>query len=613
MAEPATLALELLILVVAAGSLAASGVLATLLLPRRWPTTPRPSVAPESRRAGSEFGLAVVGLTLGFVLGVAVLARLLPVAIGSPMEFDLALGAGAAGGLAVSGWACVVTLLSARSSPDDLSRPDPRPPTRRGWVAATAITAGAGGSGLLTLIGLYLALGGHVPTMIAAPLGAGIVALATRVRGGWGHRGASDSAGEMTEGPSTEELASLSMHRASDLYLAFLFAAVGAALLAFVPSVVRILHPNAVLFPIAALSVVFVAGLVAVIFGGFGSVPVPTHRRIAVVAIGAFASIAALAIVPPYLDGSAGLFASALVGPVAGVAIVLALTSGKAPIVSTGASSLSSIGRASAPVLTLTVALFLAFRFGSGALLGGGGVTDPNLGAYGLGLASVSFVGIFGGLVALDLAGHLTRAIEREADPAIAPVRRANDRALAESLSSDQDFSSASGTAAVVAASLGTLVLLLGALEIVPLELGQSPVALADAVELSAPGLLVALVLGLLLPILGLRLVAGSLPREEGPARPAAASIAIRTVPALGPIGLAIGAPLLVGWALGISGLLGLGVGVALGTLALDASSAGFVLDRASWSSTAPTLILTIVTSVAFAGGLLAAAFTGRI
>ncbi|HXQ48739.1 MAG TPA: hypothetical protein VN842_03040, partial [Thermoplasmata archaeon] len=172
MVEPSTLPLELLVLFLSAGALALSGILAGLLIEPagRRPKPPHPQL--RLRPLLRELVLPPVLATLVATLVLAGLVQAASLRIGSSHDVELALAVGAFGGLAVALFAIGVTILIPRAAterPVDLLT-DRRP--RRGWTASAAISSGAGGAALLTLIGLYVTLDGHVPAMIAAALGA---------------------------------------------------------------------------------------------------------------------------------------------------------------------------------------------------------------------------------------------------------------------------------------------------------------------------------------------------------------------------------------------------------------------------------------------------------
>ncbi|MCI4339990.1 MAG: hypothetical protein L3J73_01805, partial [Thermoplasmata archaeon] len=453
---------------------------------------------------------------------------------------------------------------------------------------------GAGGVGLLTLIALYLELGGHVSSIIAAPLGGAIAALAVRASRATVSEGGNDAPLSPAELARRDTLSVWAMVRGVDLYLSFLFAGVGAELLAFVPSVVRTLHPNSVLFPIVALAAVFVASLGAAAFRAAGDLPVRSVRWVAALALAALSTVALLAVVPPYLDGSSTLLASAITG--AGVASLVLLLGGRS---STQETAVRSAGRSAVPVVGLAFLLLFAFRFGSGAWSEGGGVTDPSLGAYGLGLASVALTGCLAGVILLDLG-------ERFAAPTPVSAAPWTDSAPGATLTE-------SGAALVgLAAVLGSIVFLLGALALVPLEIGSAPSDFVAAANPGAIGLLVGLLLGLLLCVW--TIVSVPIPTQENPAAPATGVWPERYLVALAPIGAGIVAPLCVAWGLGAPGVLGFAIGSTLAVLGLSGLRRFGPTDAARGPEiAAPMLILIIVTTVAFGGAMLAGSFGGHL
>ena len=161
MVAPSTLALELIVLFLSAGSLALSGVLAMALVePRSRRANPTPARSP----AGGLVRELVVPPTLAILVATVLGAGLLDLVhlrLGSPSQIAVSLAVGGLGGLGVTLLALGVTALGPRPASE---RPVELPTDRRssrGWVASGSIFAGAGGAALLSLIALYIAFDGH--------------------------------------------------------------------------------------------------------------------------------------------------------------------------------------------------------------------------------------------------------------------------------------------------------------------------------------------------------------------------------------------------------------------------------------------------------------------
>ena len=587
MVDPTTLPLETTLLALAALSIALAGVLWALLLPprvrRAAPDRPTRRTADDLR---SDLGGFAAVLAVGTIAAAAVVA-VSSVRIGPALAVDEAIFAGAIGGLL----AAAATAALVRLTPDprrDLEiRPNEPRQIRREWMVATAVASAAGGLAVGTLVLLYLAFDGHVPTMIGVALGGGLAALAGRARTG-------GEPGAPLRGTGSVALpVRATMARALDLYSILLCAGVGSALLAYVPSVVRTLHPNAVLFPILALAATLLASVVGATFGAVVASPSRGSSAVATAAIVALSGVALLAVVPSFLDGSATLLASAVCGSVGGGAIFLASGFWR----SATSAPQSGAQRLGLPFVTAMVVL-LAFRFGSGAWIGGS-VTDPSLGAYGLGLASVALAGALGGLLVVDTQRRLHSSAETIMNPA------------ASSPALEVPWASVD-LAGALALVLGSIVLLLAALALIPLEIGVAPVDLVGMTVLSAPGLLVALVIGMALPPGARWLMSERGSKGEVTSR---REILRRGhIPELALVGVAIAAPFGAGWALGTPGLFGLGAGAVLAALASSGARDGPGGTPAAEVDIAPSLVRLVVVAIAvFGGAVLAGSLTGHL
>jgi hypothetical protein len=600
MVAPSTLSLELIVLFLSAGGLALSGVLAIALVEPR-----RAGPDPEARqRAGRSMRRElvvppVVATLLVALIGLGLL-RALPSRLGSAGDGDLALVAGALGGLAVTLLALGVTILSPRL---DVDPTGPRPTgarTRRGWGASASILAGSGGLALLTLVGLYVVLDGREPAMIAAVLGAALAALAGRAS--WRFR--ADAAPVPPEVARRtawiRSMAPVAVAHALDVYLLFLAAATAASVLAFVPSEVRVLQPNAVLFPVAALAAVFVASLVAVLFATGEDAPTGSLRRVAELGPTAFGFVALLALAPPYLPGGLGLFLSGVAGLLAGPAVVLLWSNGRdAPSAPAGAFRFV---RAAIPAFVFGALVVGAYWVANLSWHGSVDLSTSNLGTYGIGIAAVTCAGTLGGLSAIDLGGRLNAALNAAGEARDAPtpdVRR--DR-----------FTSAVRVGGVFAVGLASLVLVSAFVALVPLQAGVAPGSLVTALAGASEGrLLAGVVLGLLLALLVAKMFApgaavgptGPRPGDDRGFRP---QFGRWSVPLL--LGAAL--PLFGGEVLGAVGLVGLAVGALLGTL-WHGFTSELILVGSPDGGPAPTLLPTLALAVATALTFGAALYAG--
>ncbi|MCI4360356.1 MAG: hypothetical protein L3J91_01495, partial [Thermoplasmata archaeon] len=516
--------------------------------------------------------------------------------IASSYEFDLALGFGVAGGWAVTLFALAIARLAPRAPRERPPDVPAGPPSRRGWMAAAALAAGVGGAALLTSVALYLAVGGHVPGMIGAVLGAALAALAARAA----------RVGQPTfvvPDPTiarqvawVRSMAPPTMVRATDLYLLFLFSTVGTALIAYVPSEIRLVQPNAVLFPFAALSVVFVAGLLALPFAVGDDRPSGSLRRVAEIGPAAFGAVGLLALVPPYLPGGRGLFFGCLVGLLGGTVVVLAekLRRPRPGLERTPrrVARVAGVGFWSAAIV-----------LGALSLSNGDGLVAvasaaPTVGLYGLGLASVSVSGLFGGFVALDLGGRFSASLdpwgEAGAIPSVAPV----------------GFPVGVRLGLALAAGLGGAVLVGGFLFLVPLEAGVAPGSLLAVAGITEPRVLLGGAGGV-----ALAFVWWFLDRAGSNARTAhVLPERLGWVATAAPLLLAVVVPMVVGDGLGGAMLVGLLGGAAAGAMGLEAFGAPGAHGesvRSSPSPLLPALALTLLIAVAWGAVLLSRSFSG--
>jgi hypothetical protein len=606
MVQPSTLPLELLVLLLSAGCLALSGVLAIYLIEPRDPTPDPKAERFRFRPLARELLLPPVAAVLVATTLLAGVIDLLPLKIGSAHDVDLALLVGAFGGLAVGLFALGVTFLTPRPAterpiglPSDLR-------SRRGWAASTSIIAGAGSAALLTLVGLYTLLDGREPAMIAAALGAAVAALAARTTGRVVPTDPGSSSSATLRSAWIRSAASLAVPRALDLYLIVLLAATGASVLAFVPSEIRELQPNAVFFPMAALAAVFVASLLAIPFGIGEDAPTGSFRRVSELGPAAFGFIALLAITPPYLPGGLGLFLSGATGLVGGTAIVLLWSAGRASVAASHGTA--RIARALVPPIVLAATVALAYWLATLSLGGSIDLSTPSLGLYGVALASVTMVAPFGGFVALDLGGRLAASLNGagealdEAQPEVKRLR----------------FTAAVRVGAIAASGLAALVLLSGFVALVPLEAGVAPgVLVASLTGGSEARLLGGVALGLLVPVLTAAVLAYRSP--GGFVNPGSAdreAIRVRLGRSAGPLLLGVGIPLLGGETLGAVGLVGIGLGALLGTCWHGFSSELLPLgtsEEGPSPTLLPTLALVSLTGLAFGAALYAGLPAGAL
>jgi hypothetical protein len=596
MVAPSTLALELIVLFLSGGSLALSGVLAMALVePRsraRGPRTARLPAVVLLRELVLPPTLAILVVTL---LG-AGLIELVHLRLGSSAQLALALSAGGLGGLGVALLALGVTVLGPRPA---LERPVELPKDRRsnrGWVASGAIFAGAGGAALLVLIGLYVTFDGHEPVLLVAAFGAGLAALAGRAPA-WVRSGGPPEPPEIAGRTAwIRRMAPFSVGRALDLYLLFLLAGTAGSVLAFVPSVIRLLQPNAVLFPVAALAAIFVASLIAIPFATGENAPTGSFRRVAELGPTAFGFIALLALAPPYLPGGLGLFLAGVAGLLAGPAVVLLWAAGGAR---TGSASSPRFLRAVAPAILLGGTVVGSYWLGNLSVRGALDLSTPGLGPYGIGIATVTAVGTLTGLFALDLGGRFTASLNGagEAQPVVGSTASV-DRATA-----------AAGVGGVFGAGLACVVLLSAFVALIPLEAGVAPGSLVISLDGSGEGRLlggVALGLLLLIAVAALLTYRGP-PSPEPTDRPPGESLRLRAGDWLGPLLLAVLLPLVTAQVLGAVGLVGLVIGAVLGSLWHGFSSELLPLgppEGGPARTLVPTLALAVLTALLLGGTL---------
>ena len=597
MVAPATLSLELLVLFLAAATLAGAGILALLLLEPRGRdlrgSAPRTRAAPLL----AELLAPPVAFTFGASALVAVILWARPVGVGSPAEVDLSLAAGALGGVLVAGFAATVSLFAPRpvtGRPIDLPM-DRRP--RRGWVVASALVAGSGGGALLVAAGMFLAVGGHVPGLLALLLGSGVASLSTRTVG-WIRR-------EL--GPETPESlvrsrwvrghAPALLQRSVDLYAVVLFAAIAAMLLAYIPSTVRLLQPNAVLFPLAALGVVWAAGLLALPIAVGDAVPSGPLGRVTRLGAAAFGGLGLLALVPPFLPGGRGLFLSGIEGLVAGTATFVIW---EARVPGAGRRGPAIVrGIASAGILGswAVIAYWVAGLTFPGPI----DLADPGVGMYGVAIAAVAWTGLLGNFAALDLGGAIARSLSISGEPAEEPA-----------IPEGEAPASGAQVATTLAAAISGLVLLTVLLSLPPLEAGVAPGSLVNAIGgADRGGAAVGAVLGLLVPSMAWWRGAGNAsPRPNAPSPP-------RFSAGLGLLAaLSLGLPPVAGGLFGAPGIVGTVLGVWLGTLALAVSPT--VRRRGSFDGDpapdlAPSLLLALTSAVMVASVLYAGAIPFRL
>jgi len=596
MPAPSTLPLELIVLFLSAGALAVAGVLAMALVePRRRRTAVRSVEGPRRTLALELLGAPVLSYLGAALLGTGLLAAF-PLRLGPPAQLELAFATGTLGSFAVALFTIAVIALIPRPSEDAPVEVSPDRRSGRGWIAAGAVSAGAGGAALLTLIGLYIALDGHEPSLIAAALGAGVGALAGRAPARRRAITPSPAPSEQDRIAWIRSMAPIAVARALDLYLLFLVAATGASALAFVPSVVRLVQPNSVLFPVVALAVVFVASLVAIPFAPSGEMPTGSLRRVAELGPAAFGFIALLVVVPPYLPGGLGLFLSGVAGAVVAPLVILLVASGAdAPARSTGLRKALRAGTLALAFGGVVVAAFwltdLAIHFPLD-------LSTSSIGTYGLGLATVAAAGTLGGLFAVDLGGRFTSALlgSGEAGSPGPPCPRV------------ERFSSAASVGSVFVAGLSVLALVTGLTALVPLEAGVAPGSLVGSLSGSAEGrLLGGVALGLLIPVLTATLLAYRAPVLAAGPSEEDRSLRLRIGSSVGPLALGVALPILGGELLGAAGLIGLVVGAVLGTLWHGFSFEVVPLGppgRGPASTLLPTLATAALTAMVVGGSL---------
>ncbi|HXQ94789.1 MAG TPA: hypothetical protein VN864_06470 [Thermoplasmata archaeon] len=414
-------------------------------------------------------------------------------------------------------------------------------------------------------------------------------------------------------------MAPTSVAYAIDLYLAFLTAATGASLIAFVPSAIRILQPNAVLFPMAALAAVFVASLVAIPFGAGVPSPSGSFRRIAELGPVAFGTIALLALVPPYLPGGLGLYLSGVTGLAAGTLVVLLWAAGGSSPRTRTRGSLRYL-RAVVPAIVLAGTIAVTYWLASWELPRGVDLSTPGLGTYGIALAAVAMVGTFAGLMALDLGGRFAAALNAAGEATPASATRISPASLAETPDPGTDrFTAGVRVGLVLAMGLASLVLVTGFLSLVPLEAGVAPGTLVVSLTGGTEGrLLVGAALGLLIPVLTATVLSyREAPLTPGaPSSPAVDPIRLRLGRSIGPLLLGIGIPVLAGSTLGAAGLVGVVLGALLGTLWHGFSSEILLLGPAEGGPPqilVPTMALAVLTALAFGAALYSGSFAGAL
>jgi hypothetical protein len=477
-ASPALL--EAGVLLLAATLLAIAGVALIFLLGGRSHPKPTEAQRARRRRLAARAFVASVALPLSATGAAVLLVLWAQPALGSRSEVLLALVAGSAGGI-LAGLLGALAAAGPAVAVDPLDTETARHARQRDLGREVAIATGSAGIALAVFMGLYLAEAGHSPPMAAAALGAVLAAFGARAASPWSAGGEAPP-----EDLTAERAVGLGAATAARSYALLEAALVAAVLLAYVPSVVRFLEPNAILYPAVALGVVSVAtlvGLATALIAPAGNSWVRSH--VPLVAATAFSTVGLLAADSAFFYGNLGLWLSSLSGLVGAFVLVEAMGwFGDRPDQGIRPPKLWAVGPA-VSVWLLVAVIAVAFALANWTPGTGSWTIDPYLGYYGVALAGVSMAG-------MAVALHPLRTAAQPIDPVDLDVDGPGARRLARGLDATH----------LVAATLSALTLVGAALFLDPLEYGATPTELLGRFGWTDPSFLLGLLLGATVPFL---------------------------------------------------------------------------------------------------------------